>query len=65
MANKGIREEIRKNGVRYWQVATALGVHPATFSCWLRHELTPERQAAVEEAVLLAVEMKAREAVKG
>ena len=50
-ANKEIRTAMNKRGVRFYQVAKALGVHPSTFTCWLRDELTPERKAEVLKAI--------------
>lgn len=51
MKNKNIRSEIEKAGLRYWQVADKIGISPATFCVWLRHELTGERLERVQAAL--------------
>lgn len=43
MRNKAIREDIKKSGFKYWQVAEKIGISRCTFSEWLRYELTGER----------------------
>lgn len=43
MRNKEIREDIKKSGFKYWQVAEKIGISRCTFSEWLRYELTGER----------------------
>lgn len=51
MQNAEIREEIKKLGVAYWQIADEIGIHPATLCAWLRHELVGERLERVRHAV--------------
>lgn len=51
MQNKSIRKAIEKAGLSYWQVADAIGIHPATLCVWLRHELTGERLERVQHAI--------------
>lgn len=51
MKNHEIREAIRSAGVRHWQVAEAVGIHPATLSVKLRHELKPEDKKKLLRAV--------------
>lgn len=51
MQNKDIRKTIKQAGLSYWQVADAIGIHPATLCVWLRHELTGERLERVQYAI--------------
>ena len=51
MCNTEIRQEANRNNVKYWQVAEALGVHPATLTCWLRKELPFEKKIKVMQAI--------------
>lgn len=51
MQNKSIRKAIEKAGLSYWQVADAIGIHPATLCVWLRHELNGERLERVQQAI--------------
>ena len=45
MKNMDIRSEIKAAGLKYWQVADALGIMDCNFSRKLRHEL-PEGEKA-------------------
>ncbi len=51
MKNTEIRNEIRKAGLRHWQVADVLNISPATFCVWLRHELDGEKLERVRAAI--------------
>lgn len=51
MKNKEIRAQIESAGLKYWQVAEAMGVHPNTLCIWLRHELNGEQISRVQEAL--------------
>lgn len=51
MKNEKIRRAITRAGLKYWQVAEAIGVCPYTLSIWLRQELTGERLERVEAAI--------------
>lgn len=51
MKNKNIRNAIEKAGLRYWQVAEAIGISPTTLCIWLRQELTGERLERVQAAL--------------
>lgn len=51
MKNEKIRKAIMRSGLKYWEVADAIGISPYTFSTWLRHELTGERLERVESAI--------------
>ncbi len=42
---------MKKNGFYRWQVADAMGVSENTLNRWLRHELEPEKKAAVMAAI--------------
>lgn len=43
MANQIIRDTLQKEGVRYWELADAMSIHPGTLSAKLRHDL-PESE---------------------
>lgn len=53
MKNRELRDTIAKMGLKYWQVADAVGISYSTFTVWLRRELDGEKlkrvQAALEE----------------
>lgn len=49
--NNDIRENIKKNGIGYCEVASTIGVSEATLYRWLRHDLTEGQRAAINEAV--------------
>lgn len=51
LKNDKIRKAIIRAGLKYWEVADAIGISPYTFSTWLRHELTGERLERVEAAI--------------
>lgn len=51
MKNRDIREKIKSAGVRYWEVADALGIGYSTFSVKLRHELKGEEKSAILAAI--------------
>ena len=58
MCTKEIRDTLRHNGLKHWQLADAIGISPYSLTIWLRHELTGERLERVTEALekLLAEE---------
>ena len=47
MKNMDIRSEIKAAGLRYWQVADALGIMDCNFSRKLRHELPEDEKARI------------------
>jgi len=51
MANEDIRKEIESADISYWQVADAMGISDATFTRWLRKELSDEKKAEVRSAI--------------
>jgi len=51
LRNKKIRRAIETAGLRYWQVAKAIGISPTTLSIWLREELSGEHLSRVEAAI--------------
>lgn len=52
MKNIEIREAIEKKRLRYYEVAAALGVHPASFSRWLyQSELTGDKKRRILDAI--------------
>lgn len=63
MRNKEIRSDIKKSGLKYWQVAEKIGINRSTFSEWLRYELTGERLEQVKKAIEELKQEKAGEKV--
>lgn len=51
MNNKDIREEAKKNGVKLWQIAEALGMYDGNFSRKLRHELAAEEKDKIRAII--------------
>ena len=51
MENQTIREAVRRNRVRYWQLADFLKIHPSSLSIELRHEVPEARQTEILNAV--------------
>ena len=52
MKNIEIREAIEKKRLRHYEVAAALGVHPASFSRWLyQSELTGDKKRRILDAI--------------
>ena len=51
LVNFDIQLLMKKQRVRYYEVAAALGVHPCTLTRWMRREMTPERRELVLRAV--------------
>lgn len=49
--NEDIRQAIDKKRLKYYEVADVLGIHPATFTRWLRHEVDPKRKAEILKAI--------------
>lgn len=49
--NTLIRSEIKAKGLTHYEVATALGITPATFSTWLQSELSPARKKRIRAAI--------------
>lgn len=50
-ANTEVRRKIERNGLRYWQIASELGVTAGTLTAWMREPLTTERKRRVESAI--------------
>ena len=51
MPNQTIRESLRQAGIRHWQLADYLRIHPSSLSIELRHELEPHKQREILEAI--------------
>lgn len=47
MPNKEIKEKIKNEGIKYWQIAYELGITDSTFSRKLRKEMTSERKEEI------------------
>ena len=60
MANKEIRDAIKKTGLYKYQVAYLIGVNDCTFSKYLRRELPTEKR----DQILSAIESLTSERVK-
>lgn len=50
-ANVEIRDSAKRNGVKLWMVAEAIGMTDSAFSRKLRHELEPDERAKVLAAI--------------
>ncbi len=57
MQNKKIRAALAAAGMKYWELADLLGIHPATLSAKLRHEL-PENE---QQEIIAKIEAADRE----
>lgn len=51
MQNEAIRASISASGLKYWEVADAIGIADTTFARWLRHELPEEKQKQILAAI--------------
>lgn len=51
MTNKRIRDEIKSNGLRHWQLADALGISEASLVRKLRHEIPEEETDRILEII--------------
>lgn len=51
MQNEAIRKSISDSGLRYWEVADAIGIADTTFAKWLRHELPAEKQKQILDTI--------------
>lgn len=51
MSNRAIRVKILECGLKHWQVARQIGIDPATFSRWMREEMSEEQKAKVDAAI--------------
>lgn len=47
MQNEAIRRSISDSGLKYWEVADAIGIADTTFAKWLRHELPEDKQKQI------------------
>lgn len=56
LANTSIREEMKRKGVKQWEVAENIGIAEFTLSRWFRHELTGDRLERVRKAIEQIVE---------
>ena len=51
MRNLAIREEAKNNGVRFWEIAEAMGISEATVTRMLRRELPVAEQRKILSVV--------------
>lgn len=51
MQNEAIRKSISDSGLKYWEVADAIGIADTTFARWLRHELPDDKQKQILSAI--------------
>lgn len=51
-ANMDVRKAIEDSGLKYWQIADAIGVNDGNFSRMLRTELSQEKKKQIYDAIL-------------
>lgn len=51
LSNLEVRQLIEKKRLRYYEVAAALHIDPATLSRWLHAEMAPEKRDKVLRAI--------------
>ncbi len=51
MTNIAIREVMKKNGIKFWQIAEQMGMGEASMTRWFRHELEGDRLEKVRKAI--------------
>lgn len=51
MNNIEVRTAIERKRLKYFEVAAALNINPATLSRWLQTEMKPEKKKAVLHAI--------------
>lgn len=51
MKNETIRRRISDSGLKYWEVADAVGIADTTFTKWLRHELPADKKREIMEVI--------------
>jgi len=49
--NNQLRNKIKKENLKYWRIANAIGITDSTFSRWLRTPLNDERKQRVLDAI--------------
>jgi len=49
--NIQLREKIKEENLKYWEVANTMGITDSTFSRWLRTPLNDERKQRVLDAI--------------
>lgn len=54
--NQDIKEAIRNNKLKFWQIAAALGINDGNFSRLLRKELTKEKKQQILEIIKMLKE---------
>lgn len=50
-ANQEMRTLIDDCGLEYWRVAEEVGIHPTTFTVWLRTPLDEEKETKIAKAI--------------
>ncbi len=50
-ANQDIREEVKRAGLKLWQVSAEIGMHDSNFSRVLRQELLDEQKQIIFQAI--------------
>ena len=51
MKNAEIRAALKEHGLKYWELADALGISPYTLSVWLRHEMPPTKKERILKVI--------------
>lgn len=62
MKNQDIRNAIKSNGLKYWQVAAEIGMRDDRFSRILRFELPDEKKKEIYAAITRLTGVKVDEA---
>lgn len=51
MKNLDVRKAIEQKRLKYFEVAAALNIHPATLSRWLQTEMPSQKKSKVMKAI--------------
>jgi len=51
LANQDIKDEIKKSGLKHWEVAAEYGITDGNFSRLLRLELKPDKKERIHEII--------------
>lgn len=49
--NHEVRQAIKKSGLRHYEVAELIGVHPCTLASWLARNMPREKKEAILDAL--------------
>ncbi len=57
-ANSIIRDALEAADIKYWELASQIGISPSTLTVWLRRELPQERKQTIMRAITELTEQK-------